>query len=131
MHISEPVNLEEKAKSPQSLTLAEVRERLQQPIENEEDRRTLQTEYHKRWAISVLCVVFAMIGVGLGTTTNRRAAKAGGMILCIGLIIFYWVLYIAAEGAARGGAVPVAVAIWAPNVIFACLGLDSLRRNWN
>lgn len=131
VHFSEPLKLEEKAKSPQSLTLQEVREHLQKPFENEEDHRTLQTEYHKRWAISVLCLVFAMIGVGLGTTTNRRAAKAGGMIMCIGLIIFYWILYIAAEGMARGGSLPVVVAIWAPNVIFGLLGIESLRRNWN
>lgn len=132
VHFSEPLNLEEKAKSPQSLTLDEVRHRLQEDLTKDPDlERTLRTEYHKRWAITVLCVVFAMIGVGLGTTTNRRAAKAGGMILCIGLIIFYWILYVAAEGMAREGSVPAALAIWTPNVIFGLLGLETLRRNWN
>lgn len=131
VRFSEPLNLEEKAKSPPSLTLQEVRNRLNEKIEDKELLRTLQTEYHKRWAISALCIVFAMIGVGLGTTTNRRAAKAGGMILCIGIIIFYWILYVAAEGAARSGALPAAFAIWTPNVIFAFLGLETLRRNWN
>lgn len=131
VHFSEPLKIDEKEKSPQSLTLHEVRERLKQPFKDDEEKRVMQTEFHKRWAISVLCLVFAMIGVGLGTTTNRRAAKAGGMILCIGLIIFYWILYIAAEGAARGGTMPVTLAIWAPNVIFGCLGFETLRRNWN
>lgn len=131
VHFAEPDYNEEKAKSPQSLTLHEVRERLKENFKDAEELRIMQTELHKRWAISVLCVVFAMIGVGLGTTTNRRAAKAGGMILCIGLIIFYWVLYVAAEGAARSGAIPVALAIWAPNFIFGILGIESLRRNWN
>lgn len=131
VHFSEPLNLEEKAKSPQSLTLEEVRNRLKEDIKDPEMERTLHTELHKRWAIAVLCLVFALIGVGLGTTTNRRAAKAGGMILCIGLIIFYWILYVAAEGMARNGSMPVAIAIWAPNLIFGVLGLESLRRNWN
>jgi len=132
VHFSEPLNLEEKKKSPQSLTLQEVRTRLKEDLSKDPElERTLRTEYHKRWAISVLCLVFAMIGVGLGTTTNRRAAKAGGMILCIVLIIFYWVLYVAAEGMARSGSLPVAFAIWAPNCIFGLLGLESLRRNWN
>ncbi|HEX7674352.1 MAG TPA: LPS export ABC transporter permease LptF [Bdellovibrio sp.] len=131
VHFSEPDYTEEKAKSPQSLTLQEVRNRLSEGIKDPEQNRIMQTELHKRWAISVLCIVFAMIGVGLGTTTNRRAAKAGGMILCIGLIIFYWVLYVAAEGAARSGAIPVPIAIWAPNVIFGILAIESLRRNWN
>ncbi|MGZ3826424.1 MAG: LPS export ABC transporter permease LptF [Bdellovibrio sp.] len=131
VHFSQPLNLQEKEKSPQSLTLQEVRNRLKEDIKDPELKRTLQTEFHKRWAISVLCLVFAMIGVGLGTTTNRRAAKAGGMILCIGLIVLYWILYIAAEGMARSGSVPVIISIWSPNIIFAFLGFESLRRNWN
>lgn len=131
VQFSAPLNIEEKAKSMPSLTLQEVRNRLTEEIKDEELKRKLQTELHKRWAISVLCIVFALIGVGLGTTTNRRAAKAGGMIICLGLIIGYWVLYIAAEGAARSGTLPVALAIWTPNVIFGVLGFESLRRNWN
>ena len=91
----------------------------------------METELHKRWAISILCIVFAMIGVGLGTTTNRRAAKAGGMILCIGIIIGYWILYVAGESAARSGAMPVVLAIWAPNAIFGAIAINSLRKNWN
>ncbi|NUN05528.1 MAG: LPS export ABC transporter permease LptF [Bdellovibrio sp.] len=131
VHFSEPEAVVEKEKTPPSLTLQEVRNRLKENIEDPELKRTLQTEYHKRWAITALCLVFAMIGVGLGTTTNRRAAKTGGMILCIGLIIFYWILYVAAEGMARSGQLPAALAIWTPNFIFGALGFETLRRNWN
>jgi lipopolysaccharide export system permease protein len=132
VRFSAPLNIQEREKSPQSLTLQEVRGRLHEDLSKDPElQRTLQTEFHKRIAITVLCVVFAMIGVGLGTTTNRRAAKAGGMILCIGLIILYWVLYVAAEGMARGGSAPVALAIWTPNVIFALLGFRALKKNWN
>ncbi len=131
VRFSEPMNLQERAKSPQSLTFAEVRESLKHEIQDPEERRTLETEYHKRLAISVLCIVFALIGVGLGTTTNRRSAKAGGMILCIGLIIFYWILYVAAEGMSRNGSMPALIAIWSPNLIFGFFGFETLRRNWN
>ncbi|WP_255489992.1 LPS export ABC transporter permease LptF [Bdellovibrio sp. KM01] len=131
VHFSEPDQYEERAKSPPSLTLEEVKNRLKQDFKDPEEHRIMQTELHKRWAISILCVVFSLIGVGLGTTTNRRAAKAGGMILCIGIIIFYWVLYVAAEGAARSGSLPVAIAIWAPNIIFGAIAIQSLRKNWN
>ncbi|WP_413584627.1 LPS export ABC transporter permease LptF [Bdellovibrio sp. HCB274] len=131
VHFSEPDKHEERAKSPPSLTLDEVRNRLKQGIKDPEELRIMQTEFHKRSAISVLCLVFALIGVGLGTTTNRRAAKAGGMILCIGIIIFYWVLYVAAEGAARNGTLPAALAIWTPNAIFGFIAIYTLRKNWN
>lgn len=131
VHFSQPLNIQIREKSPQSLTLDEVRTRIKEGIKDPEEERTLRTEFHKRWAITILCVVFALIGVGLGTTTNRRAAKAGGMILCIGLIIFYWIIYVSFEGFARSGSVPVALAIWTPNIIFGCIGIESLRRNWD
>ncbi|WP_413574991.1 LPS export ABC transporter permease LptF [Bdellovibrio sp. HCB290] len=131
VHFSEPDQHVERAKSPPSLTLDEVRNRLKQGISDPEELRIMQTEFHKRSAISVLCLVFALIGVGLGTTTNRRAAKAGGMIMCIGIIIFYWVLYVAAEGAARNGTLPASLAIWAPNAIFGFIAIYTLRKNWN
>ncbi|MNJ94619.1 Lipopolysaccharide export system permease protein LptF [compost metagenome] len=131
IHLADPATEYTKDKSPQSLTLHEVRDRLALGIKDPEEHRTLQTEVHKRWAIAVLCVVFAMIGVGLGTTTNKRAAKTGGMILCIGVIIVYWILYVTFEGMARSGALPVPIAIWTPNVIFGLLGFETLRRNWN
>jgi Predicted permeases len=131
IRLSDPIKEETKDKSPQSLTLAEVNDLLKKGVKDPEEHRTLQTEYHKRWAIAILCVVFAAIGVGLGTTTNRRAAKAGGMILCIGVIIFYWIIYVACEGAARSGSIPAPIAIWIPNFLFGSFAIWSLRRNWN
>lgn len=123
--------ISDREKSLQSLSLDEIQSRLKNNELKQEESIRLEAEYHKRWAISILCVVFALIGVGLGTTTNKRAAKAGGMILCIGIIVFYWVMYVAAEGLARSGQVPVAAAIWAPNILFGLLGIETLRRNWN
>lgn len=131
IQLMDPIKLENREKSPQSLTLQDIRERLQEQKLDNENRRMLQTEFHKRWATTLLCIVFALIGVGLGTTTNRRAAKAGGMIVCIGLIIAYWILYVAAEGLARSGSIPPALAIWTPNVLFGIFGIEALRRNWN
>lgn len=131
LKLVDPIKDEQRDKSPQSMTLHDLKERLADPKLEKGDRTTFLTEYHKRWAIAILCPIFALLGVGLGTTTNRRQQKAGGMILCLILIIVYWVVYIACEGAARSGQVPVPVAIWFPNVAFGLLALDSLRRNWN
>lgn len=127
----DPIQSEERQKSPQSLTLKEIIDGLQKIKKPDENQRTLLAEFHKRWAISILCIIFALIGVGLGTNTNRRNPKAGGIILCIGLIIAYWIIYIIFEGLARNGQAPVAVAIWTPNIIFGLIGLETLRRNWN
>jgi lipopolysaccharide export system permease protein len=131
IRLTDPVQDTIREKSAQSLTLSELRETLKKTDLTDEDRRTYLTEFHKRWAITVLCLVFALIGVGLGTTTNRRAAKSSGMILCIGIIIGYWVLYVTLEGMARNGQLPPVVAVWTPIVLFSVIGFESLRRNWN
>lgn len=129
--LSDPIKKEQKAKSGPSLSLSEINEKLKAGVTNKEELWTLQTELHKRWAIGVACIVFALVGVGLGTTTNRRNQKSGGMILCLGVVILYWVLYVTAEGMARSGQAPAALAIWTPNLIFTLIGVWALRKNWD
>jgi lipopolysaccharide export system permease protein len=131
LKLVDPIKEEQRDKSPQSLTLGDLDDLLKKTDLKEDDRRTYLTEYHKRWAIAVLCPVFALLGVGLGTTTNRRQAKAGGMILCILLIIAYWVFYITFEGMARSGTLPPALAVWLPNTVFGLIAFNALRKNWN
>ncbi len=127
----DPIKIEGREKSATSMTLEEISEMLQRSTVEGDQKRTLQAEYHKRWALSIVCIIFALLGVGLGTNTNRRNQKAGGMVLCLGVVVLYWILYVTCEGMARGGQVPAAVAIWTPNVIFGGLAFWSLKRNWN
>lgn len=131
INLKDPVQLFEKKKSPQSWTLGEINEMLQNQELDLKERLVVQAEFHKRWAISALCLIFALLGVALGTTTNKRAAKAGGMILSILIIVGYWILYITAEGLARNGNVLPALALWFPNLLFFSLGIYFLRKNWN
>lgn len=131
IQLSDPIKEDTREKSSPSWTMSEIEKKLKKPeLLAPEELTAYSTEYHKRWATSILCVVFGMIGVGLGTTTNRRSAKAGGMILSIGIIIVYWILYVIFEGLARSGAVPTFV-VWIPNLIFGIVGFESLRKNWN
>lgn len=130
LKLVDPIKQEEREMTPPSMTLKDLKAALALP-HSEETKRIFQTEVNKRWAISFLCPIFALLGVGLGTTTNRRSQKAGGMIMCILLIIVYWIMYIAFEGLARSGKLPPQVAIWAPNFLFTLFAFESLRRNWN
>ncbi len=117
-------------KSPQSLTLDDINAKLKDTQLKEEERREVLTEYHRRIAVSVACLLFALIGAGLGTVTNRRNSKGGGPVLCVGLIVVYWILYVLSEGAARKGQLPPAVAMWIPDSIFFVASIFSLRRAW-
>ncbi len=127
----DPIKLEIREKSAPSLTIEEISQALTKPNLSEDESRTLKAEFHKRWAISIVCLIFGLLGVGLGTNTNRRAQKSGGIVICLGVVVLYWVLYVTAEGLARSGQVAPALAIWTPNVLFAAIAFWSLKRNWN
>lgn len=128
--LSAPVNEQSHNKSPQSMNIEDLRSQLALPLEMPV-RLELETEFHKRIAISFACVLFALIGVGLGTVSNRRSVKSGGMVVCIGLVITYYMLYIAAENGARQGMLPPAFAMWIANILFSGAAFWSLRRAWD
>lgn len=132
IRLVDPVQYQQREKSMQSLTIEEIRDRLDSsdPKLTDDDRRTLRVEYHKRWAIAIACLIFAGLGVGLGTQVNRRV-KSSGLILCLVVIIFYWILYVSLEGVARGGQAPVALALWTPNALFFLFTVYRLKKIWN
>lgn len=128
INLEDPIDQVYRKKSLFSLTLPE----LAKNILTEKDTRRLnrfKAEYHKRWALAFACLLFAFIGVGLGTVTNRRNVKSGSMVICLGLIVVYWALYVTGENIARKGVIPAWMAIWASNFVFAGLALWSTKRS--
>ena len=131
IYLSDPINEQMRSKSMQSYSIDELREKIKDPQLKVEERLELQTDFHRRIATAFACLLFALIGVGLGTVSNRRNAKGGGTVICIGLIVTYWILYVTAEGASRQGQIPPGIAMWLPNLIFMVAATFSLRRAWN
>jgi len=83
-------------------------------------------ELHKRLALPIAAVVFVLVAFPLGI----RAQRGGrGVALALGFAIMmsYYTLSSALDGLPLSGKLPVSVAIWLPNVLFAGLGLILLR----
>ena len=131
IRLIDPAKENLRAKTPQSMTIEEVSEKLKQPSLGIDLIRDLQVEFHKRWAISLACFIFAIVGVALGTQANSRHQKNNGFILSLIVVICYWALYVTAEGSARNGQTQVALAIWAPNLIFLLFAIYRLYKNWD
>lgn len=131
IYLSDPSSEAFRDKSPPSLTLEDIKQKLADPTAKVQDKRIYLTEYHRRWAISLACILFALIGVGLSTTTNRRSAKSGGMVVSLALIVAYWVIYIIGESLSKNGTLPPIVGMWIANAIFAIAAVVSLKRAWN
>jgi lipopolysaccharide export system permease protein len=117
-------------KSPPSLTYDDLIDERRHPLTDKAQHLIYLVEYNKRWAISIACLVFGILGVGAGTVTNRRSVKASGLIVSLLIMVVYWVLYISGESMARSGALTPWVAMWFPNILFTGFGVWSIKRAW-
>lgn len=127
-HLVDNIEKAQKNKSILSHTYADLRHKINTLPPETKTWRKMSVEFHKRWALSIGCILFAMIGVGLGTTTNHRNAKSGSMVTCLGVIVFYWILYVISENLGTKGVAPPMVAVWTSNLIFGLFALWSLKK---
>jgi len=82
-------------------------------------------EVHKKWAISLACVSFVLVGLAMALRFPR-----GGMGLVIGggLAVFsiYYVGLTAGEALADRGLLSPALSMWLPNIIMTVVGVLGL-----
>ena len=95
----------------------------------EADRRAdrYAVEVHKKWAISLACVSFVIIGIVMAL----RFPRAGiGLVIGGGLAVFsiHYVGLTAGESLADRGIISPWLAMWLPNIILTILGLIGLVR---
>ena len=88
-------------------------------------------EIYKRFSVPTACLLFGLLGVGLGVVNNRRSGRSFGLVICLASLVSYWTLYITMEGVARSGSLHPGVAIWIPNLILAGIVIASLKKVWN
>ncbi|MEK6556006.1 MAG: LptF/LptG family permease [Bdellovibrionota bacterium] len=110
-----------------SLTMQEIDEAIPKATEPKKINE-LRLEWHRRLTLPFATLIFTLIGVGLGTVTNRRAAKSGNVVMSISIFVTYWLCYATAESFGRGDALPMGVMVWIPNILFLGIGIHLLRR---
>jgi len=129
LNLARPINEVYAEKSMLSLTLDELSTNIKTESDPEK-KRSLLSEYHKRWAISFACVLFALLGVGLGTVTHKRNVRSGSLIMSLVVIILYWGLYVIGDNLARAGTLPPFISIWFANIFFSCLAIWLFQRTF-
>jgi lipopolysaccharide export system permease protein len=95
----------------------------------EADRKAdrYEVEVHKKWAISLACVSFVIVGIVMAL----RFPRAGiGLVIGGGLAVFsiHYVGLTAGESLADRGLVSPWVAMWTPNIVLTVLGILGLVR---
>ena len=96
----------------------------------EDNRRTNATydvEIQKKFAISVACAIFVLLGAPIALRFPRGGV---GLVIGVSFAVFglYYVGLIAGEPLAQNGTVSPFWAMWASNVIFLVVGLALLAR---
>jgi len=93
----------------------------------EADRRAdrYAVEVHKKWAISMACITFVIIGIVLALRFPRGGI---GLVIGGGTLIFaiHYIGLTAGESLADRGRMAPWLAMWAPNIILTVLGIFGL-----
>ncbi len=90
-------------------------------------RSEWRTEISMRYSFSMACLTFALIGIPLGVTAQRRETSIGFVFsLIIGCVYFFFIIL--ADSYRADPSKHAEVLMWIPNVIFIGLGFYLFRR---
>jgi LPS export ABC transporter permease LptG/LPS export ABC transporter permease LptF len=84
-------------------------------------------ELHQRLALPPACFLLALIGIPLGVS-SRKGGKSGAFVITVALAFIYWIGLIAAYALSKQQKLPVGLAMWIPNAVFALAGVFLLTR---
>src|SRR5271170_4395234 len=84
-------------------------------------------ELHRRLALPPACFLLALIGIPLGIS-SRKGGKSGAFVITVALTFVYWIGLIAGQRLGQAQKLPVGIAMWIPNTVFAVVGLFLLTR---
>lgn len=84
-------------------------------------KSVVRTEISKRYSFSFACLTFALIGIPLGMTAQRRETTAGFVLSLATALAYYFFILVADMFNEKPSLYPH-VLMWLPNVLFLGLG---------
>jgi lipopolysaccharide export system permease protein len=88
-------------------------------------RAPFLVEWHKRLALPVAAVVFALVAFPLAVRSHR-GGRSIALVASLAILVGYYVVLTSLEGSALRLRLPAWLAIWMPNVLFAAVGVTLL-----
>jgi lipopolysaccharide export system permease protein len=96
------------------------------PQETAEKRSKFMVELNSRAAMSISCLVFAIIGIPLGIKSHRKETSIG-IAIGLGLITFFYMFMNIAHSLAKYPQTIPHLIVWIPVVVSCLLGLLLMR----
>ncbi len=122
-----PADLMASPKAPQDMAWRELGRYIRAMERSGADVRVMKVERMLKIAIPVTCVVIALFGAPLATSTQRGGAAYGVGVSLGTTVVFLMLIQLTKAIGGRGVVVPE-LAAWLPNIIFAIMGLILLVR---
>lgn len=91
----------------------------------QEERYEIQL--HRRLALPVAPLLFALVGIPLGLR-RTKGARSWGVLICVGLVFVYYSLLSFGSFLAEDGSLSASLAMWLPNTAFAVIAIPLLYR---
>jgi lipopolysaccharide export system permease protein len=89
---------------------------------NREMYNRYMAAYHKKYALSLACFVFVLVGAPLGVLA-RRGGFGVGAAISLFLFVLYWMLMISGEKIAERGILDPMISMWLANGVMATVGI--------
>jgi LPS export ABC transporter permease LptG/LPS export ABC transporter permease LptF len=86
------------------------------------DSKRFLIEFYDRFSYPFACLVLMLVGVPLGVA-SRRGGKSSGFVFALLLVSLYYFLSSVGTAFGREGKLPVFIAVWSANILFAAAGL--------
>ncbi len=119
-------------KPEKDLSLGELEARIAELRADRHGRATYQVEWHKRNALPLAALVFALVAFPLAIRSHR-GGRSIALAASLAILVSYYVLMTSLEGMALRLQIPPWVAIWTPNALFTTIGaclLVATARDW-
>lgn len=122
-----PSDLTASPRSPDEMRYAELSRFIAALRRSGADVNELSVELALKIAIPATCIIIAIFGAPLATTSQRGGAAYGiGISLATTLIFLMLIQLTKAVG--QGGVVPPTLAAWLPNILFGAIGVVLLAK---
>ena len=86
-----------------------------------------RVELHKRLALPVTCLIFALMGVAFGVI-RTRTVRSNSFLICLLVLLFYYGVFTLGTNLASEGKIPPALGIWAANVVLFVVAVVAMRK---
>jgi lipopolysaccharide export system permease protein len=122
-----PVEMMAKQRLPQELRYKELTRAIVALERSGTDANLLRVERALKIAIPVTCIIIALFGAPLATSTQRGGGAFGVAISLATTMIFLLLIQLTKAVGAKG-VIPPDIAAWIPSMVFALFGLVLLAR---